>query len=334
MFGAGAITMRDGARALALFAVLRVASLRRAELVALDLGDLDRGAWTMKVLGEGNKERRAHVAQGRPSTRIQMPRAVRRSQPSSVKEPRRAGLAPQARSSSLSRCRLASAPRRGARLKCAQRRRFVMGSIAAASTTGAASATSSISPERATIATRAALSSPAASARVSHSARARLMSGRMDARIAAGVTASVTATSPAAAPGHRSELFLTLFLASGRSLRSPCSGAWIRTMIRGFKVPRPALRRHRKVSPSGLAGHPIAPFLAFRTHRVRSPRTDLSAPRPVRVRAREPGATRAVGAASGAKTRRKWKTQPRRVYGRARGGPGRWRVRSTRKPSS
>jgi len=55
-----------GARDLALLAVLRVAGLRRAELGALDLKDLDRGTWTLRVQGKGRKERRAYVAQARP----------------------------------------------------------------------------------------------------------------------------------------------------------------------------------------------------------------------------------------------------------------------------
>lgn len=55
-----------GARDAALLAVLRVAGLRRAELAALDLGDLDRSTWTIRVVGKGNKERLAYVAQARP----------------------------------------------------------------------------------------------------------------------------------------------------------------------------------------------------------------------------------------------------------------------------
>ena len=55
-----------GARDAALLAVLRVAGLRRAEASALELGDLDRAAWTLRVLGKGNKERRAYVVQARP----------------------------------------------------------------------------------------------------------------------------------------------------------------------------------------------------------------------------------------------------------------------------
>jgi site-specific recombinase XerD len=55
-----------GARDAALLAVLRVAGLRRGELVGLALDDLDRGAWTLRVMGKGNKERRAFVAQARP----------------------------------------------------------------------------------------------------------------------------------------------------------------------------------------------------------------------------------------------------------------------------
>jgi len=55
-----------GARDAALLAVLRVAGLRRAELAALALEDLDRAPWTLRVLGKGNKERRAFVVQARP----------------------------------------------------------------------------------------------------------------------------------------------------------------------------------------------------------------------------------------------------------------------------
>jgi hypothetical protein len=88
------------------------------------------------------------------------------------------------------------------------------------------------------------------------------------------------------------------------------------------------------VSPSGLAGHPIAPFLAFRTHRVRSLRAELR--RPV------------LRASSRGNLGRPARSMPLPAPGRegsgksspaastvgARGGPGRWRVRSTRKPSS
>jgi site-specific recombinase XerD len=55
-----------GARDAALLAVLRVAGLRRAEIAALSLEDLDRAAWTLRVLGKGNRERRAYVAQAQP----------------------------------------------------------------------------------------------------------------------------------------------------------------------------------------------------------------------------------------------------------------------------
>ena len=55
-----------GARDAALLAVLRVAGLRRAELAALKVEDLDRMAWTLRVLGKGNKERRAYVVQAKP----------------------------------------------------------------------------------------------------------------------------------------------------------------------------------------------------------------------------------------------------------------------------
>lgn len=66
MFAACARTTPIGARDAALLAVLRVAGLRRAELAALVLEDLDRVAWTLRVLGKGNKERRAYVVQARP----------------------------------------------------------------------------------------------------------------------------------------------------------------------------------------------------------------------------------------------------------------------------
>ena len=54
-----------GARDAALLAVLRVAGLRRAELAALKIENLDREVWTLRVLGKGNKERRAYVVQAR-----------------------------------------------------------------------------------------------------------------------------------------------------------------------------------------------------------------------------------------------------------------------------
>jgi site-specific recombinase XerD len=66
LFAACAPTSAQGRRDAALLAVLRVAGLRRAELAALSVADLDRAAWTMRVVGKGNKERRAYVAQARP----------------------------------------------------------------------------------------------------------------------------------------------------------------------------------------------------------------------------------------------------------------------------
>lgn len=65
LFAACTSTTTIGARDAALLAVLRVAGLRRAELTALDLEHLDRTAWTLRVLGKGNKERRAYVVQAR-----------------------------------------------------------------------------------------------------------------------------------------------------------------------------------------------------------------------------------------------------------------------------
>jgi site-specific recombinase XerC len=66
LFSACSRTRPIGARDAAILAVLRVAGLRRAELAALDLEDLDRASWTLRVLGKGNKERRAYVVQARP----------------------------------------------------------------------------------------------------------------------------------------------------------------------------------------------------------------------------------------------------------------------------
>lgn len=66
LFAACARGSTQGARDAALLGVLRVAGLRRAELAALSLEDLDRAAWTVRVLGKGNKERRAYVVQAKP----------------------------------------------------------------------------------------------------------------------------------------------------------------------------------------------------------------------------------------------------------------------------
>jgi site-specific recombinase XerD len=66
LFAACATGSAQGRRDAALLGVLRVAGLRRAELSALTLDDLDREAWTVRVLGKGNKERRAYVLQARP----------------------------------------------------------------------------------------------------------------------------------------------------------------------------------------------------------------------------------------------------------------------------
>ena len=54
-----------GARDRALLVVLRLGGLRRAELVALDLVDLDRASFALRVLGKGNKERTVYVDRGR-----------------------------------------------------------------------------------------------------------------------------------------------------------------------------------------------------------------------------------------------------------------------------
>lgn len=55
-----------------------------------------------------------------------------------------------------------------------------------------------------------------------------------------------------AASGSGASIIATGNLRRGvRRFRFCGSGAWIRTMIRGFKVPRPALRRHRKGGPVG-----------------------------------------------------------------------------------
>jgi site-specific recombinase XerD len=66
LFAACSAATPSGARDAALLAVLRVAGLRRAELTALMLEDLDRAAWTLRVLGKGNKERLAYVIQAQP----------------------------------------------------------------------------------------------------------------------------------------------------------------------------------------------------------------------------------------------------------------------------
>jgi site-specific recombinase XerC len=66
LFAACAKDTPAGARDAALLAVLRVAGLRRAELAALDLEALDRAVWMLRVLGKGNKERRAYVVQAKP----------------------------------------------------------------------------------------------------------------------------------------------------------------------------------------------------------------------------------------------------------------------------
>ena len=66
LFGACSPTTPGGVRDHALLGVLRVTGLRRAEIGALDLADLDRHTWVLRVLGKGNKERRGYVAAVRP----------------------------------------------------------------------------------------------------------------------------------------------------------------------------------------------------------------------------------------------------------------------------
>lgn len=66
LFGACATTAPRDVRDLALLAVLRLAGLRRAELAELDLADLDRGTFTLRVLGKGDHERLGYIAQARP----------------------------------------------------------------------------------------------------------------------------------------------------------------------------------------------------------------------------------------------------------------------------
>jgi site-specific recombinase XerC len=71
---AGAIGVRDAA--------LRVAGLRRAELAGLLLEDLELGAWTLRVLGKGGRERCAFVAQARPELEAWLRRRARHGAPS------------------------------------------------------------------------------------------------------------------------------------------------------------------------------------------------------------------------------------------------------------
>lgn len=66
LFGACDRQSPAGVLERALLAVLRVAGPRRAEVAALDLADLDRRTWTLRLLGKGNKERIAYVAQAQP----------------------------------------------------------------------------------------------------------------------------------------------------------------------------------------------------------------------------------------------------------------------------
>jgi site-specific recombinase XerD len=66
LFGACDRATLPGVRDRALLAVLRVGGLRRAELAALDRADLDLASGSLRVLGKGQRERRAYVAQARP----------------------------------------------------------------------------------------------------------------------------------------------------------------------------------------------------------------------------------------------------------------------------
>ena len=113
------------------------------------------------------------------------------------------------------------------------------------------------------------------------------------------------------------------------------SGAWIRTMIRGFKVPRPALRRHRKGGPLGARGASYSPISRVSHPLRRGPRARIFLPgRYSRAERREPAAMLARSVSLPApRARRKWKISPRRVYRRSRGGAGRWRARRRAKPS-
>jgi site-specific recombinase XerD len=71
-----------GVRDVALLAVLRVGGLRRAEVAALDLENLARGTWTLRVLGKGGKERLAYIAQAAPELEAWL--AVRGDAPGSL----------------------------------------------------------------------------------------------------------------------------------------------------------------------------------------------------------------------------------------------------------
>jgi integrase/recombinase XerD len=64
LFGACDPRTPLGARDAALLALLYGAGLRRAEVAALDVGDYDEGASTVRVLGKGNKERVGHLPPG------------------------------------------------------------------------------------------------------------------------------------------------------------------------------------------------------------------------------------------------------------------------------
>ncbi len=66
LFGTCDRSRPQGARDAALLAVLRIGGVRRAELAALVLEDLDRAAMTARVRGKGNKERLVYLAQARP----------------------------------------------------------------------------------------------------------------------------------------------------------------------------------------------------------------------------------------------------------------------------
>lgn len=70
-----------GARDAAMIAVLRLGGLRRAELVALDVEDLDVSTFALRVLGKGNKERLVYVGVGRAELECWLARRGREAGP-------------------------------------------------------------------------------------------------------------------------------------------------------------------------------------------------------------------------------------------------------------